>query len=82
MTERAPEHHARELYHEPERLKLTAAEQVTQFRARRHLKLAKRKLHRAVRKQPKLKDGDDASYNAKHIEAMRARVGVLEEQLP
>lgn len=67
-------------YLAPERMKLTAAEQITQFRTRRQLKLAKRKLARAVRKQPKL-DGDDADYNAKHTEAMRALVGVLSDKL-
>lgn len=68
-------------YLAPERMKLTAAEQITQFRVRRQLKLAKRKLRRAVRKQPKL-DGDDAAYNMKHAEAMHALVGMLEAKLP
>lgn len=71
----------REQYNEPERMKLTAAEQITQFRTRRHLKLAKRKLRRAVRKQPKL-EGEDAAYNAKHAEAMTALIGMLEAKLP
>lgn len=61
-------------------MKLTAAEQVTQFRARRQLKLAQRKLRRAIRKQPTL-EGDDAAYNIKHTEAMRALVGVLSDKL-